>query len=389
MKNDKQNKQVDGESPMGNSAVLPDWMTSSHKRGARVPRGFRVSNLEFGSTDAFGGASSLQRIGLRELINADTYEQVDLKANHFEPGVLTGSLSDAMAEIETKFHSGVYDAAAMPLVEEYLAELRNMAEIQSRRSALIARRVSDVKEAKKKAREAVYDARKTREAEIYANYFKVQLAKAKKEDDREARKQRKLEQKQAKKQAHDDVVAFRRAQSVQKKVAKADRETAEYVGKSKKLIAEIEKSQEDILRKMAEEREIAAINSSLRIHQAADVVAAAEREAVDKALEAERLRLEKEIALQKRKADAIDAAAEAEERARKEYERLASIRSELEEGVDVVMERIASLSQEYESLMETMNERDLKADSGEQAKVDEVEAEENAYVNDPSDDNSE
>ncbi len=147
------------------SAAAPVWQTSGRARQTG-PQGFKVGSLEFGAQGQVLSASSLERVGMGELIHASPAENADLKANHVEPGVLAGDLANSMRRIEEKFSNGEYDAAAMPLIEDYLDELKNMALIQAKREALHAKRVSDVKEANAAAYKAVTEARNRRAAEV-------------------------------------------------------------------------------------------------------------------------------------------------------------------------------------------------------------------------------
>ncbi len=151
----------------------PEWTKGDSLRAGQPPQGFKLRNLEFGAKN-IQGSPTLEKIGLEELIGANAFENADLKANHTEPGVLTGMLAETMAKLEEKYHSGAYDAAAMPLVKKYLDEMQVMANIQLERFEIIAKRVSDVKEANEAAYSAVYTAREQRESEIRENCKFVQ-----------------------------------------------------------------------------------------------------------------------------------------------------------------------------------------------------------------------
>lgn len=157
----------------------------------RTPNGFRLRNLEFGGRES----SVLEGIGLEELIGATAFKSANLKANHAEPGVLTGMLAETMSKLEEKYHSGAYDAAAMPLVEQYLEEMRHMASLQLERYEIIAKRVSDVKEANETAYKAVYAVRQQRESDIREN---SQLIQDEHRADRYRREQRRRSRQEAK-----------------------------------------------------------------------------------------------------------------------------------------------------------------------------------------------
>ena len=151
------------QSSTTNNSMQPEWTRGDSARAGQHPRGFRLRNLEFGAKSN-KETPVLQRRGLRELMGASAFDSADLKPNHAEPGVLVGMLAETMTKLETKYHSGAYDAAAMPLVEQYLAEMRNMAQIQLERNELLAQRVFDLKEANQAAYDAVYEVRREREA---------------------------------------------------------------------------------------------------------------------------------------------------------------------------------------------------------------------------------
>ncbi len=163
----RKTKRSEDETPVEKEAVYPEWMNDATRIG-KAPSGFKLRNLEFGAKGA-QGSPLLESIGLKDLIAATAFESADLKANHSEPGALTGMLQETMSKLEDKYHSGVYDAAAMPLVEQYLSEMRVMANIQLERNEVIAKRVLDVKEANEAAYNAVYEARSKREEEIREN----------------------------------------------------------------------------------------------------------------------------------------------------------------------------------------------------------------------------
>ena len=147
------------------SAPPPLWTQPDTLRAGIPPQGFKLRGLEFGAK-ARGETPTLESLGLEELIGASPFKSADLKANHTEPGVLVGMLAETMSKLEQKYHSGQYDAAAMPLVEQYLDEMKHMAFIQSERFELISSRISDVREANKAAFDAVYEVRRQREDEI-------------------------------------------------------------------------------------------------------------------------------------------------------------------------------------------------------------------------------
>lgn len=173
--------------------TIPDWRSPNSARRGASPRGFKLSGLEFGASSETGVTSALEHIGIQELIGASIEEAADLKANHTEPGVLTGMLNDTMTQIETKFANGVYDAAATPLIEEYLAEMRTMALIQASRDELIAERIADIKEANAKALEAVYKARSARAEELRKRCASSKDSQAARSQQRQQYKERKHE----------------------------------------------------------------------------------------------------------------------------------------------------------------------------------------------------
>lgn len=260
-------------------ATTPDWNAPASQRAGAGPRGFKISNLEFGSTGNGGQVPALERLGLGELMNATAFDNADLKANHIEPGVLTGMLADAMEHLETNFASGVYDAAAMPLVEEFLAEMRNLALIQVERNAIIAERISDVKEANSIALEAVFAAREERSRKIQDRYDAAQERWRRKQADKEAPKEAK---------------------------------------RMKKLL------------RVAEEQELSNLESARKVRHAAQEEAERQRASVQRSLDESRRTMEAEIQANERRRASFEAVTKAEQRMQEEYDRLNTIREELD-----------------------------------------------------------
>lgn len=175
-----------------NNPGHPEWTRSDADRSGQKPNGFYLRDLEFGSKDS-NSTPALEKLGLEPLIGANAFESADIKANHVEPGVLTGMLSETISKLEEKYHSGVYDAAAMPLVKQYLDEMKKMADVQLERQELIARRVTDIKQANEAAYKAVNEVREKREEDIRhrASYIQdeLRLKQYKDEERKKARKE--------------------------------------------------------------------------------------------------------------------------------------------------------------------------------------------------------
>ena len=208
---------------MTNDGMQQERTTVTSGRAGQQPRGFRLRNLEFG-VKSDKTTPPLQRRGLRKLMGASAFDSADLKPNHVEPGVLVGMLAETMTKLENKYHSGVYDAAAMPLVEQYLDEMRNMAYIQLERDELLAQRVFDLKVANQAAYDAVCKVRYEREAEVRESCEFLQneqrVAQYRHQEARNARKAAKQKRREMRDEAKEHARLMRDLERVEKLTAK-------------------------------------------------------------------------------------------------------------------------------------------------------------------------
>lgn len=135
---------------------------SSHRFNYYHPSVSRVEGVPLQDKTSEHEDPSTVRIDAGTLIGASALESAVHKGSHLRSDVFS-ELSKSMAVIESKFHAGMYDAQAMPLVEALLDELHELASIQVERGAINDCRINDIKRANKEAYEAVYEARCRRE----------------------------------------------------------------------------------------------------------------------------------------------------------------------------------------------------------------------------------
>ena len=202
--------------PAGQPACLMNSQANASAQGSLTP-----PDPQFGSVAGQRTGSPLQRLGIEELEQAAPEEIADLKANHVPPAVVVSMRGETMMRIQERFHNGTYDAAVMPLVEEYLTEMEHLAHLQADKIEIVVyRRVADVKEAKQKAYDAVAEARREREQVILDEYNAHQARRAEKT---RAEAEEKAEQ-TARKKALKTAKKERR---VQKKTDRISRKQAE------------------------------------------------------------------------------------------------------------------------------------------------------------------
>lgn len=135
---------------------------SSHRFNYYHPSVSRVEGVPLQDKTNEHEDPSTVRIDAGALIGASALESAVHKGSHLRSDVFS-ELSRSMAVIESKFHAGMYDAQAMPLVEALLDELHELASIQVERGAINDCRINDIKRANKEAYEAVFEARRRRE----------------------------------------------------------------------------------------------------------------------------------------------------------------------------------------------------------------------------------
>lgn len=254
----------------------PEWTKGDATRAGRTPKGFKLQNLEFGGKNA-AGSPMLESIGLESLIGATAFESANLKANHIEPGVLTGMLADTMAKLEEKYHSGAYDAAAMPLVEQYLKEMRHMASLQLERYEIVAERVLDIKEANEAAYKAVQDVREQREAEIResSEYIQdeIRIAKFRRSERRRVRQESRDNRKLMKELNRTDKLAIKR----QRQALKDEEQVILDEGKTKEsAMQEMQREYSGRTRLAQEEQRAAEAQAAAKQAELAGAKAAAE-----------------------------------------------------------------------------------------------------------------
>ena len=140
---------------------------SSPRFGYFPPSALRVGGLPLQREDAESASPDVSRLNTGGLIGASALDSATYKGSHLRADVFS-ELSESMGVIEEKFHAGMYDAQAMPLVEAFLGELHELANIEVERGAINDCRVTDMKEANRAAYEAVFEARCQREMGIEA-----------------------------------------------------------------------------------------------------------------------------------------------------------------------------------------------------------------------------
>lgn len=127
----------------------------------------RIRNLDFNESHANARRSDIDKLAADELVGASAIDTATYKAKHIETDVF-GELDSSIRTIEEKFHAGMYDAQALPLVEAFIDELEQLAMIQLDRNEVNDCRIDDIKQANAVAYRAVCDAREKRELSIDA-----------------------------------------------------------------------------------------------------------------------------------------------------------------------------------------------------------------------------
>lgn len=131
------------------------------------PDGNHVVGMPVKDSENASKTMGVAQLNVGDLIGATAFDSATYKGRHLEADVFA-ELSNSMSVIEEKFHAGMYDAQAMPLVEAFLNELHELANIQVERRSIDNSRISDLKEANRVAHEAVFKARSEREMGIEA-----------------------------------------------------------------------------------------------------------------------------------------------------------------------------------------------------------------------------
>lgn len=304
--------------------MLPSWFSQTVHGGPAVRLG--PGDLAFGAKGE-GVVPPLEKVGLSELLYGGPEVTADLKVNHVEPSVLSGPLADAMRQIEDKFHQGVYDAAAIPLVEDYLKQLRHLAELQARRAELLGNRVSDVKEANVRAFEAVAERREEREAAIDREYEEAQRLPI-------ARREAKRDKKAAKAQARRDAAMHRASWRAEASVAHSERsrgrrQEAEARRAMRLSYKEAQERRENARREIVEERKLAETLRKVELEQT-----------------------QAELQLKMSEEEMLRSRAAAELRSEQERLRLAEKMAELDAEAALRLERMANAKKELNEIEE-------------------------------------
>lgn len=127
----------------------------------------RIRNLDFNESHVNARRSDIDKLAADKLIGASAIDTATYKAKHIETDVF-GELDSSIRTIEEKFHAGMYDAQALPLVEAFIDELEQLAMIQLDRNEVNDCRIDDIKQANAAAYRVVCDAREKRELSIDA-----------------------------------------------------------------------------------------------------------------------------------------------------------------------------------------------------------------------------
>lgn len=174
----------------------------------------RIRNIDFTQPHARAKQSDVDRLTADELLGASVVDTALYKSKHLEAAVFE-ELTESIKVIEEKYHAGMFDAQAMPLVEELINELENLAKIQLERNAVNDCRINDIKQAKAAAYDAVYEARKNRELSIEAariahidsfapDFEEIEVKEAEKERKRARRTQARQEKRLARERQRED-----------------------------------------------------------------------------------------------------------------------------------------------------------------------------------------
>lgn len=125
----------------------------------------RIGTPQLDDPDRISSSQWICRYDDSGLVGASAFDAVTYSAAHLSFPV-DDEMRRSLQVIEKKFHGGQYDEQAMPLVRDFLEEMRVMAKIEVERKEVYDQRVSDIKCANVVAREAVAEQRRLREASI-------------------------------------------------------------------------------------------------------------------------------------------------------------------------------------------------------------------------------
>ncbi|MCI8425198.1 MAG: hypothetical protein HFJ72_06000 [Adlercreutzia sp.] len=190
------------------------------------PAQSRIPDFNFDRVNGPDRGFRVQRIDDGGLVGSSVFESALYTPSHIDTRVFQ-SLAQSMEVIEKKLHGGQYDAQAIPLIEAFLAELRELAQIQVERNEINDQRICDLKEANIAAYNAVCEARERREEGIEkARMYRFNRMSAD-FDKRAARAQMRDERKAAKEEAAREKDALREeARAAKEEASKVKR--AEY-----------------------------------------------------------------------------------------------------------------------------------------------------------------
>lgn len=152
---DKKSKQG-GHAPSSPKAPIAEYYP---------PTVLRINDFDLNSPSLSRESGEIDLLKFDALVGASAAKTVSYKAKHLDVSVFR-ELNESLHVIERKFHAGMYDAQAMPLVEKFLNEVEALAQIQVERDAVNACRINDIKAANAEAYKAVYEARTERERGI-------------------------------------------------------------------------------------------------------------------------------------------------------------------------------------------------------------------------------
>lgn len=222
-KKKKKQTDIDGARAQGVHTAVPmagyyaPGQASVHTANYDAPRMARVR-------------SSVDRLEVGSLVGASAIDTASYKSRHYETQVFQ-EIADDLQVIEMKFHNGMYDAQAMPLVQEFLVEMEKLAQLQVERDAINDERINDIKLANAAAYQAVSEARSQREMGIEAARlahlermlpdFEEEEAKQQKRIAKREKKKQKREQKRAERQEAKEAKEAKREEARQRRAEKA------------------------------------------------------------------------------------------------------------------------------------------------------------------------
>lgn len=129
------------------------------------PDSMRIDDFDLSSPSFYRQHDDVNTLKIEGLVGASATKTAVYKSKHLDVSVFR-ELNESLRVIEEKFHAGMYDAQAMPLVEAFLDEVEVLAQIQVERDAVNDCRINDIKTANAAAYKAVYSARTDRERGI-------------------------------------------------------------------------------------------------------------------------------------------------------------------------------------------------------------------------------